>query len=146
MDYRTLVSVNHSLLLTSHSFKANLILISNCISHFQRDVLLPLALPPSEPGGFLAALPGGRAQDTSFLPQFYEAAYKSASPCAAVLCLVSGPLAGRSGFPNALKPGRQNRMSGSIPYRPPFSGFSAPQALAIGFLSFAFYFLPFRGK
>lgn len=56
MDYGTLVSVNHSLLLKSDSFKANLILISNCISHFQRDVLFPLARHPSEPGGFLAVL------------------------------------------------------------------------------------------
>lgn len=58
MDYGTLVSVNHSLLLESHSFKANLILISNCISHFQRDVLFPLALPPS---GLGASWPSCRA-------------------------------------------------------------------------------------
>lgn len=67
MDYGTLVSVNHSLLLESHSFKANLILISNCISHFQRDVLFPLALPPSGLGASWPVLQG-RHRTPAFSP------------------------------------------------------------------------------
>ena len=43
---RTPVSLNHFFLFTADSFQANLILISNCISDFQRGGLFPLARPP----------------------------------------------------------------------------------------------------